>query len=570
MAIAEVKRLYKALPQLPQDEKKLVASLSLEELRDWASQKMTEQSRYALSYRFLYNSTSPINRLPTELLAEIVFLWLFPELDWLGRPSYDWMAHMGVCRRWRGIALSTPLLWTEISTGVARSFLGEFLDRSGTCMVNLHLHSFVGRFMRCHGHSDLGYLLMWIRDHARDDCRRIQSLDIVLWHITCVAELLTHLLKISKWCPNITTLKLACDDESYSMRIDLSAFPNLRSLICPTAVYAHCNVPTLLTSLTMVLDDRMSVLKLTSLLRRTPSLESLCLSLKSGDSTSQEEFLPPFLSSARSTAVSKINLPFLRSLDFRGSEHALIIRVLSDLHELQASINISDVRLSPFELEPPIMQTIASLIEACRKALGALPESGTLSIEDTCGATSYAINGEGEQRWSIKCHFERFYREHGNISVIIPEIVRELRPLRFKTLHVSQNKYSIWREPLDWRATFVALPFIEDLKVTSDKAVDALWETLGQQDEAAAPLLASIECHLRRQTVSTLEHIRSAMVECLAYRKQRGAPVRSLGFEAFVDSLSQADRERHESVRERLADLLSVARFEISVEEVDN
>ncbi|EMD39587.1 hypothetical protein CERSUDRAFT_121826 [Gelatoporia subvermispora B] len=572
MAPSEMDMLYAVLPPLPQDEAKLVATLPLEELRAWAFHKMNKQSKYALSYRYMYNETSPINRLPTELLTEIVFLWTFFGSDPMGMPSYEWMARMGVCRRWRGIALSTALLWTKISTGIARTLppLHTFLARSGACMIDVRLIGYVddpsSPTMRLNPYPEISAFFSEI---MRSYAERVQSLDIKLWFDTDASTFHDYLLKISQKCVSITALQLACMDGSIPICLDLSSFQKLRRLTCSTQIRIDTSIPTRLTSLTVVLGKAISVTDLLSLLRCTPSLESICISFSRRSHLGQIEDFPASSRSGSSMVVPKIRLPSLRSLDFHGSQYTLIKGVLSQLCELRASITIIEsygLRTPRF----PVAKVAPPLIQACREALNIDTEPGVLSIEDTCGATSCVISGEDKRRWSVKVELARYYQEDGAISTIIPDIVKKFQPLQFRTLHVLRNDGSSWREPLDWRATFVALPYIETLKVFSDDAIAALWKVLGQQDEVAVPLLASIECHLKRQRVSTLEHTRSAMVECLAYRKQRGAPVRSLGFEAFVDSLSQADRERHESVRERLTDLLRVTSFEISVEEFED
>ncbi|KII91813.1 hypothetical protein PLICRDRAFT_76753, partial [Plicaturopsis crispa FD-325 SS-3] len=57
-----------------------------------------------------YNAVlSPFRRLPTELLVE-VFVYCLPENDAPTRRCAPLLL-MGVCKRWRSVALSTPRLW---------------------------------------------------------------------------------------------------------------------------------------------------------------------------------------------------------------------------------------------------------------------------------------------------------------------------------------------------------------------------------------------------------------------------------------------------------------------------
>ncbi|KAG5651959.1 hypothetical protein H0H81_006809 [Sphagnurus paluster] len=98
----------------------------------------------------------PINRLPVELLAEILFRTLeqpdFTRRSYRGIPSKlsfspgkdaDPMLLAQVCRHWRSVALSTPLLWSSIKIRYAYKtknripLLQTWLDRSGTCPLSI-------------------------------------------------------------------------------------------------------------------------------------------------------------------------------------------------------------------------------------------------------------------------------------------------------------------------------------------------------------------------------------------------------------------------------------------------
>ncbi|KAG1816230.1 hypothetical protein EV424DRAFT_1075805 [Suillus variegatus] len=59
-------------------------------------------------------SSSPIGRLPTEILAEI-FLYCIPEdANWAPAPDLAPMQLTAVCRRWREIAVNMPNLWRRL------------------------------------------------------------------------------------------------------------------------------------------------------------------------------------------------------------------------------------------------------------------------------------------------------------------------------------------------------------------------------------------------------------------------------------------------------------------------
>lgn len=50
-----------------------------------------------------------------------------------------WFAYTHVCRRWRDIALQSPLLWTAITKDVPASWIHVFFDRSGSQSLTIHV-----------------------------------------------------------------------------------------------------------------------------------------------------------------------------------------------------------------------------------------------------------------------------------------------------------------------------------------------------------------------------------------------------------------------------------------------
>jgi F-box-like len=70
-----------------------------------------------------FNSLSPTALLPVEILAEIFRLTCQLE-DELGGPSVTPLFFGGICKDWREIAWSTPLLWNMISLHVSRKAHG--------------------------------------------------------------------------------------------------------------------------------------------------------------------------------------------------------------------------------------------------------------------------------------------------------------------------------------------------------------------------------------------------------------------------------------------------------------
>jgi hypothetical protein len=112
-------------------------------LRDLRLQRKVVKDHLA-AYKY------PVVTAPTEIVSEIFshFLPAYPELPPLiGRNSTFTLAQ--ICRRWRKIALSTPLLWRAISIDLGGEIpdaiqlyrLGNWLERSGRQPFSLSLNS---------------------------------------------------------------------------------------------------------------------------------------------------------------------------------------------------------------------------------------------------------------------------------------------------------------------------------------------------------------------------------------------------------------------------------------------
>ncbi|KAI0354540.1 hypothetical protein OH77DRAFT_510290 [Trametes cingulata] len=138
---------------------------SLEGVRAARDALVEQQKTIALqiiSANALLNAFAPVNRLPNEILVHI-----FREAQSVGRFQTPWYAAItAVCRGWRAIACSTPLLWSDI-TVTDRMSLGlynAFLDRSYPASISL---SFDGTV------TYLGHHLALLRGHLA----RVKSLD---------------------------------------------------------------------------------------------------------------------------------------------------------------------------------------------------------------------------------------------------------------------------------------------------------------------------------------------------------------------------------------------------------
>ena len=79
----------------------------------------------------LLNATVPINALPDELLVEIFSSYRARLKSSDERyPALEWMTILGVCRRWRKLASSTPAFWRLINVYRKPEWLSLCLSRS--------------------------------------------------------------------------------------------------------------------------------------------------------------------------------------------------------------------------------------------------------------------------------------------------------------------------------------------------------------------------------------------------------------------------------------------------------
>ncbi|RDX40087.1 hypothetical protein OH76DRAFT_460313 [Lentinus brumalis] len=84
----------------------------------------------------LLNTTVPVNALPDELLVQI-FAFFRAAVDREWQLAGEWMKIQGVCRRWRQIAISTPMFWRAIKVYKKREWLSLSLLRSARTSVDI-------------------------------------------------------------------------------------------------------------------------------------------------------------------------------------------------------------------------------------------------------------------------------------------------------------------------------------------------------------------------------------------------------------------------------------------------
>ncbi|KAF8653669.1 hypothetical protein AX16_003820 [Volvariella volvacea WC 439] len=122
------------------------------------------------------NAISPINRLPRELLQEIMH-HVKESAVMAERVSNDWNRIAQVCRHWREVALDRSTLWATIVTPPASArWMEELCKRSRSASLSLSVHTFV----RDDGKEFSASRVSEIDSFLQDQMHRIQSLHLEL------------------------------------------------------------------------------------------------------------------------------------------------------------------------------------------------------------------------------------------------------------------------------------------------------------------------------------------------------------------------------------------------------
>lgn len=112
------------------------------ELLEILEAKVTAARQEYLQLASSLNDLRPAVRVPPELLVEIfkhcAGFFTKPDDDAVISVSLDWIWATHVCRRWRRVALETPMLWTNLPIVQRPSYVRAFLARSGSLPLRIH------------------------------------------------------------------------------------------------------------------------------------------------------------------------------------------------------------------------------------------------------------------------------------------------------------------------------------------------------------------------------------------------------------------------------------------------
>ncbi|KAI0080352.1 hypothetical protein K474DRAFT_312909 [Panus rudis PR-1116 ss-1] len=177
----------------------ILSTVSASDRLAWIERERANAQEYARVLSVTHNSLLPINRLPSELLSEVLLL--------LSEQSYtpsEWVRVTHVCQRWRDVALGCPALWTSIDLGNL-DCAKTCLARSGNIVdLKVHWSDYWNRYHSLNSTPEDAHALRFISLLLPHICR-ITSIKLTLHH--------SHIFAImsfldSKPLPRLKSLEL--------------------------------------------------------------------------------------------------------------------------------------------------------------------------------------------------------------------------------------------------------------------------------------------------------------------------------------------------------------------------
>ncbi|OCH93404.1 hypothetical protein OBBRIDRAFT_749631 [Obba rivulosa] len=300
-----------------------------EDARSLADKLEDFDSSLALLHRYR-NAVRPIHRLSADVLY-LIFHHLVEEYDSplnvdFGSNAWNFVAH--VCHRWRAVALSSPTLWTQISTRYPQAAL-TCLKRSGDAPFTFVIHR------RIEGQLGLpSDVMSAVAQHISRLCRVYIPCIMLKNDQGEICEEVAPLLRLPT--PMLHTLyvyKVYSTDEFSSLpTMFQAATPCLRTLVVcfmrPTLdSLAYANLQKLFIRGRKRDRLMLETSHLLKILQRCPQLEILKL-FKAGLEASEDE-------------LPRIHLPSLRLVDVARSPAGAVIDFISHIEAPKCAMCLS-------------------------------------------------------------------------------------------------------------------------------------------------------------------------------------------------------------------------------------
>ena len=184
-----------------------------QDVRDWISDEVRGLQCHRLRLLSLHNSTLPLHHLPAEILVEIL-------RQAFGQNDRKWMAKAaGVCRHWRDVVISTPLLWSNIDLSMTSQYMKLCLARSQEASLRIYVPP-----DEPHETPDPSAIFSILSPHHP----RISQVDTVMRFPSAFHRAaLRHM--VEDGLPALTSLRIETLCE-YTLQLTNSHMPNVRKL----------------------------------------------------------------------------------------------------------------------------------------------------------------------------------------------------------------------------------------------------------------------------------------------------------------------------------------------------
>ncbi|TBU45465.1 hypothetical protein BD309DRAFT_711902 [Dichomitus squalens] len=512
----------------------------LEELLE--NEQETVLEKMELLYR--WNSTFTITQLPNEILLLIFIcfseglVWSDDERENLPRSQLaktGWMELMLVCRRWRDVALATPLLWRTMNVGTTTDWFKLALTRSSLASIEVSFTS--------HDVSEEQVFLL--KPHLHRLRRICFPLAPISAHIFSTMEDNTSYPALEAMEVYKTGIHLQVSGD---LRITTKHFPHLQVLSLTRAVMPEdISVYARLRKLRLWdCPCRFSLNTFVQLLASSPNLESLELDEILGQLDDDDH-------GDRTSGQPAHLLPSLRSL--RLDHHCL-------LHSARF--------LSRILLPPTASLSIRTLgdIEqgyTLRSFLPSNPRDLLPGLASVTRATLFITGGEmslhgwtAQKRVVLQASIHPLDDEDGweaPLSEGLDDLLKILCPASLT--HLTIHGESVVADPAEWATLFSSLPTLAWLQIGADDNafVGLLMASRRRKRSTDEPIACS---RLRRLAVKgdwfiyhNLDIFCDTLVECLQYRARRGSRLRVLQAQLIYDEYVEWENTRTEALFRR-------------------
>lgn len=498
------------------------------------------------------NSTTPIHKLPVEILVHALFVVGFlPVGQWWKRSSH-WLRLMLVCRHWRDAACATPALWRAVDVGPRSDWLKLCLLRSGNCAMDIAfrnsafpLNGYKLLIPHSHRIRTLEILLSWLLSEnawldnknplldtlgklLHEDFPVLKKIRFTLdWSSRDVAEVAL----MSEHYPSLQSLTLA----RMAVSSDLQLYAKLHTLYIQSC---KCD---------FTFDHFLNILSAAENLRTLHLSRLLChIPGANTRSVSRRKITLPHLSKLSlydtpqrlSTLLSLLILPKVDHVNIHGSTSSLDDLTGAGPRGMFLNLLPSD----PTHCLPPFHRRIvdATLDVHQRKWL-------TCEAQDADGEGDDCPTGTLELRTDTAHEFP--------FSAGLHDLTTLLRGQQLTELTVTAKHDSL-TDPHPWIELFRAFPSLAALNIVSGSGlIINLWRGLHRASLSNGPgdtagELACPDLHfinVRGGTLYATEELLAEISACLFARAERGTRLKEL----YFCEMYHRDQKEYCAMRER-------------------